>query len=86
MSTRHSCVALYVTLLMTAAAAARTETLTLEHVMNTGSDGVGEGGEFGKVHGVIVDKSTGRVYVADTANNRIQVFRPVADAELDLVR
>jgi hypothetical protein len=64
---------------------ARTETLTFEHVMNIGSDGVGEDGEGGNVHGVI-DKTSGRVYVADTANNRIQMFRPVADAELDLVR
>jgi DNA-binding beta-propeller fold protein YncE len=86
MSARHSCVALCVTLLMTAASAARRETLTFEHVTNIGSDGVGEGSEFGNVHGVIVDKTSGRVYVADTANNRIQVFRPVADAELDLVR
>ncbi|MEA2989627.1 MAG: hypothetical protein QOG83_2338 [Alphaproteobacteria bacterium] len=83
MSARHSCVALCVTLLMTTASTARTEPLTFEHVMNIGSDGVGEGGN---VHGVIVDKTTGRVYVADAANNRIQVFRPVADAELDLVR
>ena len=34
-------------------------------------------GEFGNLHGMIVDKATGLVYVADTANNRIQVFRPV---------
>ena len=33
-------------------------------------------GEFGNIHGVIVDKTTGWVYVADTANNRIQVFKP----------
>lgn len=35
-------------------------------------DGIGE---FGNIHGVIVDKKTGWVYVADTANNRIQVFK-----------
>lgn len=47
-----------------------------------GSKGSGNG-EFGNLHGVIVDKSTGYVYVADTANNRIQVFKPVlAKAEL----
>jgi DNA-binding beta-propeller fold protein YncE len=34
-------------------------------------------GEFGNLHGIIVDKSNGYVYVADTANSRIQVFRPV---------
>jgi DNA-binding beta-propeller fold protein YncE len=37
-------------------------------------------GEFGNLHGIIVDKTNGHVYVADTANNRIQVFRPVAEA------
>lgn len=35
-------------------------------------------GEFGNLHGIIVDKSNGWVYVADTANNRVQVFRPKA--------
>jgi DNA-binding beta-propeller fold protein YncE len=34
-------------------------------------------GEFGNLHGIIVDKPTGTVYVADTANSRVQVFRPV---------
>jgi len=33
-------------------------------------------GEFGNIHGVAVDKSTGWVYVADTQNNRVQVFKP----------
>nr|WP_320017213.1 NHL repeat-containing protein [uncultured Desulfobacter sp.] len=32
--------------------------------------------EFGNIHGVLVDKKTGWVYVADTANDRIQVFKP----------
>jgi len=32
--------------------------------------------EFGNIHGVFVDRDTGWVYVADTANNRIQVFKP----------
>jgi DNA-binding beta-propeller fold protein YncE len=40
-----------------------------------GKKGSGNG-EFGNLHGLIVDKSTGWVYVADTANNRIQVFKP----------
>ena len=35
-------------------------------------------GEFGNLHGIIVDKSNGWIYVADTANNRIQVFKPKA--------
>jgi DNA-binding beta-propeller fold protein YncE len=42
-----------------------------------GKKGSGDG-EFGNLHGMIVDKSTGFVYVADTANNRVQVFRPLA--------
>lgn len=28
------------------------------------------------IHGVFVDKSTGWVYVADSVNNRIQVYKP----------
>lgn len=40
-----------------------------------GKKGSGNG-EFGNLHGMIVDKATGWVYVADTANNRIQVFKP----------
>lgn len=35
-----------------------------------------EKGQFGNLHGIIVDKASGWVYVADTANNRIQVFKP----------
>jgi DNA-binding beta-propeller fold protein YncE len=42
-----------------------------------GKKGSGNG-EFGNLHGIIVDKETGWVYVADTANNRIQVFKPAA--------
>jgi DNA-binding beta-propeller fold protein YncE len=42
-----------------------------------GKKGAGNG-EFGNLHGIIVDKETGWVYVADTANNRVQVFKPVA--------
>jgi DNA-binding beta-propeller fold protein YncE len=34
-------------------------------------------GEFFNPHGVIVDRGTGYVYVADTSNNRVQVFKPV---------
>ncbi|EXJ14965.1 NHL repeat-containing protein [Imhoffiella purpurea] len=40
-----------------------------------GSKGSGDG-EFGNLHGLFVDRSTGWVYVADTANNRVQVFKP----------
>jgi DNA-binding beta-propeller fold protein YncE len=36
-------------------------------------------GEFGNLHGCFVDKATGWLYVADTANNRVQVFKPTAD-------
>ncbi|MCP4403302.1 MAG: 6-bladed beta-propeller [bacterium] len=41
-----------------------------------GRQGSGDG-EFGNLHGIIVDKETGWVYAADTANNRIQVFKSV---------
>ena len=41
-----------------------------------GKKGKGHG-EFGNMHGIAVEKRTGLVFVADTANNRIQVFRPV---------
>ena len=34
-------------------------------------------GRFANPHGIIVDTDTGWVYVADTGNHRIQVFRPV---------
>jgi DNA-binding beta-propeller fold protein YncE len=40
-----------------------------------GKKGPGDG-EFGNVHGIIVDKASGFIYVADTANKRIQVFQP----------
>ncbi|MBU0993416.1 MAG: 6-bladed beta-propeller [Proteobacteria bacterium] len=40
-----------------------------------GKKGAGNG-EFGNIHGVIVDRDTDWIYVADTANNRIQVFKP----------
>jgi DNA-binding beta-propeller fold protein YncE len=32
-------------------------------------------GEFGNLHGIAIDQATGLIYVADTANNRIQVFK-----------
>jgi len=34
-------------------------------------------GEFGNLHGITVDKETGLIYVGDTANNRVQVFKRV---------
>jgi DNA-binding beta-propeller fold protein YncE len=40
-----------------------------------GKKGSGDG-EFGNLHGLLVDRATGWIYVADTANNRIQVFKP----------
>jgi len=42
-----------------------------------GKKGSGNG-EFGNLHGIICDKATGWIYVADTANNRIQVFKPAS--------
>jgi DNA-binding beta-propeller fold protein YncE len=36
-------------------------------------DGIGE---FVNLHGCLVDKDTGWLYVADTGNHRIQVFKP----------
>lgn len=41
-----------------------------------GSKGSGNG-QFGNLHGIIVDKQTGWIYIADTANNRIQVYKPL---------
>jgi DNA-binding beta-propeller fold protein YncE len=40
-----------------------------------GRKGSGDG-EFGNLHGIYCDKVTGWLYIADTANNRVQVFRP----------
>jgi DNA-binding beta-propeller fold protein YncE len=39
-----------------------------------GRKGSGQG-EFGNLHGLAVDKASGLIYVADTANHRVQVFR-----------
>lgn len=44
-----------------------------KYVDSYGSEGSGNG-QFGNIHGVLVDKTNGWVYVADTANNRVQVF------------
>jgi len=33
--------------------------------------------EFGNLHGLKVDPSTNWIYVADTENNRVQVFQPI---------
>jgi DNA-binding beta-propeller fold protein YncE len=40
-----------------------------------GRKGSGKG-EFGNLHGIVVERRTGTVFVADSANNRVQVFRP----------
>lgn len=48
-----------------------------EFITMWGSKGSGVG-QFGNIHGVYVHNDTGWVYVADTANNRIQVFKPKA--------
>lgn len=34
-------------------------------------------GEFANLHGIAVHPQTGLIYVADTSNNRVQVFRPM---------
>ncbi|MGE0225116.1 MAG: NHL repeat-containing protein [Acetobacteraceae bacterium] len=47
-----------------------------KHLAMWGRKGSGNG-EFGNLHGIIVDRKTGHIFVADTANNRVQVFRPV---------
>jgi len=40
-----------------------------------GSEGKGDG-QFDNLHGMFCDKSTGWLYIADTGNNRIQVYKP----------
>jgi DNA-binding beta-propeller fold protein YncE len=40
----------------------------------------GGNGQFGNLHGIYCDQATGWLYVADTANNRIQVFKPAKAA------
>jgi DNA-binding beta-propeller fold protein YncE len=44
-----------------------------KHLGMWGTKGA-ETGQFGNLHGLTVDAETGWVYVADTANNRVQVF------------
>ncbi len=44
-------------------------------ITHFGKSGDGSG-EFGNLHGCLVDKETGWLCVADTANNRVQVFKP----------
>ncbi len=46
------------------------------HITMWGEEGSGTG-QFGNIHGVFVDKATGWVYIADTANHRVQVYKPV---------
>ncbi len=36
-------------------------------------------GEFANLHGCFVDKESGWVYVADSDNCRVQVFKPAAE-------
>lgn len=43
-----------------------------------------ERGQFGNLHGCIVDHETGWLYVADTANNRVQVYKPSSELALKL--
>jgi len=44
------------------------------HITMWGTRGSGNG-QFGNIHGVFVDKETNWVYIADTSNNRIQVYK-----------
>ena len=46
-----------------------------------GTEGSGNG-QFGNMHGMMVDRETGWVYIADTANDRIQVYKPVEGAQM----
>jgi len=46
-----------------------------KYLAGWGRKGTGDG-EFANLHGIVVDKESGAVYVADTGNNRIQVFKP----------
>ncbi len=49
---------------------------TGQFITKWGHKGSGKG-EFGNLHGIFCDKATGWIYVADTANNRVQIFKPV---------
>ena len=40
-----------------------------------GSEGSGDG-QFDNLHGVFVDQETGWLYLADTGNDRVQVYKP----------
>lgn len=40
-----------------------------------GSEGKADG-QFDNLHGMFCDKATGWLYIADTGNNRVQVFKP----------
>ena len=59
----------------TGGAAADGETGALDHAATFGSPGSG-GGQFDGPGGIAVGGSTGTVYVADTGNDRVQVFDP----------
>ncbi len=41
-----------------------------------------EPGQFDNLHGLYIDKSTGWLYIADTGNNRVQVYKPKSGAVL----
>jgi DNA-binding beta-propeller fold protein YncE len=47
-----------------------------QSIARFGETGAGDG-QLSKPEGVGVDKDTGTVYVADTGNSRIQVFKPI---------
>ncbi|HZD35464.1 MAG TPA: 6-bladed beta-propeller [Nitrososphaeraceae archaeon] len=48
-----------------------------QFITKFGTTGAGDG-QFNKPEGIGVDKDTGTVYVADTGNTMIQVFKPIS--------
>lgn len=52
---------------------------TGKFITKFGSKGSADG-QFGNLHGMYCDKATGWLYIADTANNRVQVFKPVGSS------
>ncbi len=40
----------------------------------------GSGAEFENLHGLFVDTETGWIYIANSGNNRIDVYKPVGNS------
>jgi DNA-binding beta-propeller fold protein YncE len=49
---------------------------TGKFITKWGEKGAGKD-QFNNLHGIFCDRATGWLYVADTANNRVQVYKPV---------